>query len=607
MMKYNIKFIITLFLFLAGLHQVRSQSIIVDSLKGLLRNPKLEPEKKAMILSHLGRNLYETDMPSALNAANEALQLSHQFSDGQYSAFALATLAYLNVQRDSLVLAQKNIDNALIYTEKSKNKVINGYVWLRKGWLEYTVNNTAKATASLFKALQLLDGQKAYAYESLVYHYLASIYADLKDPENLKKYTRLSQNSAIQSRDPDIICNAYLATASSFLQNFRKDTSQKKSLDSAIFYNQQVLQISQLQPKRIVNHINVAAAALNIANIYWEFFPKDYKDRAEKNINHALAIARKTKHEEVIANCYGILSEYAIAEGNYAEAERLFLAGFAEVENSAGSSMRVKASMMKGLATVAEKSGNTEKALHYYKQYMQYEQEAYNAAKLSIVQRLGVQYEAEKKEKELETLQERAIFNRKLNFISIGLIIAGLLALVFLFRSYHFRLKSSIQQQKLRTEESARLKAEQELLEERQDKLQKELLAGNLQVEQKNELLQTMRNKLADQPESGMLKNQIERILKEGQHIDEDFEHAKTSLANIHPEFFNRLQQQANNKLTRLDLKHCTYILMGFSNKEIAHRLGVDPKSIIMARYRIKQKLNLEKEDSLDLLIQKLS
>ncbi|MEY8759334.1 helix-turn-helix transcriptional regulator [Chryseobacterium tongliaoense] len=606
-MRHYIRVIIIILVFFAGLNKVSSQSFIEDSLKSLLRNPNLSPEKKAMTLSHLGRTIYETDMPAALSATNEALQLSHNLADGQYSAFALATLTYLNVQRDSPVMAQKNIDSALIYTSKSTNRVVNGYVWLRKGWLEYIVNNTTKSTASLFKALQLLEGQKAYAYESLVYHYLASIYADLKDPGNLKKYTQLSLKRAYQSKEPDIICNAYLATASSFLQDFRKDTSQKKLLDSAMFYNRQVLQLSQSQPKRIVNHINVAAAALNMANMYWEFFPKSYKGSAEKYIDLALAIARKTKHEEGIANCYGILSEYAIAEGNYAEAERLFLSGFAEVENSVGSSMAVKASMMKGLATVAEKSGNQTKALSYYKQYMHYEQEAYDAAKLSIAQKLEVQYEAEKKEKELETLQQRAAFDRKLNFISIGLIIAGLFALIFLFRSYHFRLKSSIQQQKLRTEEAARLQAEQELLQERQDRLQKELLAGNLQVEQKNELLQTMRDKLANQPESGMLKNQMERILKEDLRMDEDFEHAKISLTNIHPEFFSRLQALANNRLTRLDLKHCSYILMGFSNKEIANRLSVDPKSILMARYRIKQKLNLEKEDSLDLLIQKLS
>lgn len=605
-MKYYIRFLIILLVSFAGLNRVSGQSIIEDSLKTVLSRPNLSPEQRAMTLSYLGRNIYETNLPAALSITNEAVQLSRKFSDGQYSAFALATLTYLNVQRDSLVLAQKNIDSALMYTSKSANRVINGYVWLRKGWLEYIVNNPTKSTASLFKALQLLEGQKAYVYESLVYHYLASIYADLKDVKNLKKYTQLSQRAAYQSGEQDVICNAYLATASSFLQDFRKEPAQKKLLDSAIFYNRQMLLLAQSQPKRIVNHSNVAAAALNIANIYWEFFPKSYKDSAENYINLALTIARKTNHEEIIANCYGILSEYAIAEGNYAEAERLFLSGFAEVAHNASVSMQVKAAMMKGLAAVAEKSGNATKALDYFKQYMHFEREAYDAGKLSIAQKLEVQYEAEKKDKELETAQERAAFNRKLNFISIGLVIAALFALVFLFRSYHFRLRSSIQQQQLRTEEAARLKAEQELLQERQDRLQKELLAGNLQMEQKNELLQTMRDKLA-QPESGTLKNQMERILKEDERMDEDIAHAKASLANIHPEFFNRLQQLANNKLTRLDLKHCSYILMGLSNKEIANRLGVDPKSILMARYRIKQKLNLEKEDSLDLAIQRLS
>lgn len=606
-MKYYIRFPIIILVLLAGHTGGSAQSIIQDSLKTVLRNPNLSPEKKAMTLSHLGRSIYETDMPTALRITNEALQISRKFSDGQYSAFALATMTYLNVQRDSLALARKNIDSALLYTSKSTNRIINGYVWLRKGWLEYIVNNTARSTASLFKALQLLEGQQAYVYESLVYHYLASIYADLKDIKNLKKYTRLSLDLAYQSGEPDIICNAYLATGSSFLQDFRKNPLQKNLLDSCIAYNRRLLLLSQSQPGRIINHINAAAAALNMANIYWEFFPKTYKDSAQKYISLALETARKNNHEEVIANCYGILSEYAIAEGNYAEAERLFLSGLAEVEQNTGSSLQVKASMMKGLATVAEKGGNTTKALNYFKRYMQYEREAYDAGKLSIAQRLEVQYESEKKDKELEALQERAAFNRKLNLISVGLVLAAVLALVFLFRSYHFRLRSSIQQQQLRAEEAARLKAEQELLKERQERLQKELLAGNLQVEQKNELIQTMRDKLAAQPESGMLKNQMERILKEDQRKDEDFEHAKASLTNIPPEFFNRLQQLAGNKLTRLDLKHCSYILMGLSNKEIANRLGVDPKSILMARYRIKQKLNLEKEDNLDLAIQRLS
>ncbi len=68
----------------------------------------------------------------------------------------------------------------------------------------------------MLKADSLLDGQAAYDYESLVYHYLASLYADFKDTEKLKKYTQLSLSAALQSGNPDIICNAYLSVGSSF-------------------------------------------------------------------------------------------------------------------------------------------------------------------------------------------------------------------------------------------------------------------------------------------------------------------------------------------------------------------------------------------------------
>lgn len=595
-----------LLLAVLGPTHARAQSSVIDSLKAILRQPGLAPEMQATTLTHLGRNLFETDMTAAIGYTREAIRLSDAFADGRYKAFAFATLAYLNVQRDSLLLAQRNIDSALIFADKTTDRVVKGYVWFRKGWLEYIADNTDKAVGSLLKATQLLEDQHAYDYESLIYHYLASIYSDLKDEEKLEKYTQQSIAAAYRSGNPDILCNAYLTLASSFLQKFRLDTARRSLLDSSLHYNRCILELAQAYPGRIINHSNIGAAALNTANIYWEYFPPIYKDSAEKYIGLALPVARKAKHEEIIANCYGILSEYAIARGDYATAEKLFLQGLGEIEHSASSSKRVKALMMKGLATVAEKSGDQAKALRYIKEYLHLSQEVYNADKLAIAQRLEVQFEAKKKDRELEILQERAALNRKLDFIYIGLGLASVLALFFLFRSYHFRLRASIQQEKLRTEEAARLKAEQELLQERQERLQKELLAGSLQVEEKNELLITLRDKLDAQTKDTPLKNQVDRMIRETQRMDEDFELTKARLTEIHPDFFTRLQQKANNTLTRLDLKYCSYILMGLSNKEIATRLNVDPKSIRMARYRIKQKLQLDKAESLDQVITEL-
>jgi DNA-binding CsgD family transcriptional regulator len=159
--------------------------------------------------------------------------------------------------------------------------------------------------------------------------------------------------------------------------------------------------------------------------------------------------------------------------------------------------------------------------------------------------------------------------------------------------------KAQLQLQ-LQAEATARLEAEQQLLQERQERLQNELLAGALQVEEKNELLQALQKKITTHNSADPVLRQMDRIITDSRKMNEDFESAKSDLADIHPEFITRLQEKAAESLTRLDLKYCAYIRMGLSNKEIAGRLAVEAKSIRMARYRLKQKLNLQKEESLD-------
>jgi DNA-binding NarL/FixJ family response regulator len=176
------------------------------------------------------------------------------------------------------------------------------------------------------------------------------------------------------------------------------------------------------------------------------------------------------------------------------------------------------------------------------------------------------------------------------------------------------RLKATLHQQKLlenenaaaslharlKEEEAMRLQAEQQLLKERQERLQKELLAGSLQVEQKDELLQTLQKKIDEHKNGDRVLNQINQIIDQHKRIDDSQASYKADLDNIRPEFFEKLKEKSSNTLSRLDLKHCSYISLGLTNKEIAQRLGVAPKSILMARYRIKLKLGLGKEDDLD-------
>jgi DNA-binding CsgD family transcriptional regulator len=68
---------------------------------------------------------------------------------------------------------------------------------------------------------------------------------------------------------------------------------------------------------------------------------------------------------------------------------------------------------------------------------------------------------------------------------------------------------------------------------------------------------------------------------------------------HIHfPEFYSKLLK-INPTLTELELRYATYIKMGLSNAEIATLLNINVQSVATFKYRLKYRLNLDKDQSL--------
>ncbi|WP_343670371.1 LuxR C-terminal-related transcriptional regulator [Chitinophaga sp.] len=595
-----------------------AQTILIDSLQNLLSRKDLPLEDRVTGTSMMARITGNKDMKSAIVLNQQALALSTGLKNLKYRANIFSNLTQQYALVDSFSLAARAMDSALYLARKSGDKQALGLAYFRKGWLHIIGQQEDSATHYFFEALRVLDGQQKLTCEPTIYYFTAATYGDWNDLEAQEKYARLSLSTAIQTQKPDDLVNGYQALGTYLEYKYREkhDSASKYLLDSALFCNRMALLIIKTQNERLITRSAPAILSLNTANMFAEYWPGQ-KDSIMHYLYLATEYAKATEQQEILANCYGMLSDIAVQDGNLNEAENLLQTALFTIESYPAGGAQVKAHIMQALAAVAEKQGNTTKALKYYKQYIDYYQQAFDKERLSTAKRLGAQYEAEKKDKELQLLQQKASFNKELNFFYICLAIAAILALIFFFRSYHFRLRASLQNQqllelekhdtqlqlKLEAEERARLEAEQLLMQERQERLQKELLAGALQVEEKNELLQSLQKKITTISGTDPLLRQMDRIITDSRKMDEEFEAAKADFKEIDPEFFNRLQQKANENLTRLDLKYCSYIRMGLTNKEIASRLAVEAKSIRMARYRLKQKLNLQKEESLDVFL----
>ena len=175
-----------------------------------------------------------------------------------------------------------------------------------------------------------------------------------------------------------------------------------------------------------------------------------------------------------------------------------------------------------------------------------------------------------------------------------------------MFLSYNYRLKFSIQKEKLsesnaklKTEEAARLLVEQDLILVQKQQMQKELLAGALQVDHKNDLIKNMKQKLVSENLDSKVLQKMNRIINEESRLDNQFNEVKNEFKDIHPDFFKKLQENSKTKLSSLDLKYCAYIKLNLPTKQMATLLNVEPSTIRMNKYRLKQKLELAKEEDL--------
>lgn len=76
--------------------------------------------------------------------------------------------------------------------------------------------------------------------------------------------------------------------------------------------------------------------------------------------------------------------------------------------------------------------------------------------------------------------------------------------------------------------------------------------------------------------------------------------------ADIHPGFTGRLLEICPT-LSENQIRLAKYIAMGMDNRQISRVMRIEYKSLITARYRLRLKLGLSKEDSLEALLYKLA
>ena len=109
-----------------------------------------------------------------------------------------------------------------------------------------------------------------------------------------------------------------------------------------------------------------------------------------------------------------------------------------------------------------------------------------------------------------------------------------------------------------------------------------------------NQLKQEM-SQLPQNDELNTIFKSIDKAINNG----EDWAFFEQAFNHADKKFFTRLKEK-HPVLTPNDLKLCVYLRLNLSSKEIAPLLNISSRSVEIKRYRLRKKLDLERDTNLN-------
>ena len=204
------------------------------------------------------------------------------------------------------------------------------------------------------------------------------------------------------------------------------------------------------------------------------------------------------------------------------------------------------------------------------------------------------------------------------------LVVAALLAGV---RSYYLR-KSRLAQAELHRREKERREKELEQLErenllkeKRISELEREKLKIDLRNKDKrlanitmnsirrNNMLNELKSEVSELTTAegaGRIKSIAGRIIRQINtqlKDDSDWQLSESYFNTIYDGLLDRLRASYPS-LSQTDLRMCVYIKLNLSTKETAELMNISPRSVEMARYRLRKKLGLAPNDNIGSILQ---
>jgi len=558
-------------------------------------------------------HLYSKEFDKAKNLIDQEFLKSNNLSKNVIGYVYLADYYISNIDQNDETLKTEALETAKSIAIKTKNPIDQAYVDF--GYARY-FNKLGKNELFIKHLNNSIKTFSKHSNENFILTQLYFLRYKYKTNSVIEEGNRndaiAASQHALNSKNSLLINFTYNNLAYYHINQFDKTQSIAHKDSAELYYkksNEFALKIKE-------------PSAYTLSNIVYLLNYNSFKARDE-NYNtipsnlKIIDLAKDKKHLQAFkALAYNNLASNYEKKGELALAEQYFEKSYELAKNNENIYYEIKAVILNNLSIIYEAQGKLKDALNI-------EREAKNLLKETTKKQfdentiaLETFYKTDQKNQKIIQLEEINTHNSKQKTMSILIAILAICLAIFMCFLLNYKQKINKQTTELLTaekqeteyilrleqEERNRLKAEQELTHLQQEQLQQKALATTLQLQYKNSFINDLKEKIKDNSNIN-----IDRLLKDERLANDDFNETKNVIQEVHPLFFIKLRNLSSNRLTNQDLKYAAYFYLKMDNQQIAKILKIEPKTVRMAKYRLKQKIGLDKDDDLQQFIQNIS
>ncbi len=276
--------------------------------------------------------------------------------------------------------AIKNAEKLRLYSDAQGLRVNTGDMYYRLG-------ERLKSLNRFYQALNNWDGELPMAYEPMAYFGIARVHFEQRNYQDAEK----SLNEALK-RSPDVALKADIL---SYLGATKFETD---DFLHALEYFSKSLSINE----KLRNQHKLGQNYQSIGKV---FYSLGNSDKAENFFLLSLKEDREVENHEEMASTYAVLMDLKLNQNKRDKA--LEYGKLALKYGGKSGNLDLKENIFLGLSEIYQERGETEKSLSFYKKYSEVLNQKIDKRHSEEINEFRVKYEMEKKERELEELNNQ--------------------------------------------------------------------------------------------------------------------------------------------------------------------------------------------------------